>query len=629
VTIGDRPITIRATTPLEPFQRGFETALDVAGILLKEGLVQAKHSAAEVASIENFINNVRGLTSSSAVGVGVAQRAIEAAVLLAPRYNRAVLALMADIVRGFAGKGGLQGKMARDAFVKTTVGFMAAYVGIAKAMGQKPIVNPLDTNFMTVEVAGQRIGPGPKILSHLRFLSGLMAFPDSIDELTVRHPVFRYMRGQLAVTGSSAIDLLTGRDYIGQKTREGYFQIGETMLKNFMIPIWLESVIFEGGSIGAKVTRGITDFVGARSRPVYLDERMDDLVMAESINKRGQPVAPGSPEQVKKFEDLLPQAKIAFKNQEEIIEIRDQYKKGTDWELLEEVKDRAFGTQQRRDEALIDVRMSGRDWRASLIDAAIESSARADVLILLGIIETKGPKNDNEKALQEYYNLQETFVDEALNKYDVQGFSDARLDFLQEKTEEQRAYIIDHLHPNATELVLDFYKFRYELTKKGWWKLHESDPLYKGVKKWYDWIKNQERIDPELGRAAKIKFPVAAELVKKIDRNVAARQRELIQGDIDLDVNLALFYDRVPKTAEAKAKVLLAGRRFSELQFLTKGPDGDRLSLLEIQQLRQAGFDNLVEIVSAPEIFKFGRDPYGLWEQAFEILNAMETLEAT
>jgi hypothetical protein len=90
----------RFTAPLTPFQRGFETSLDVSGVLMREALVTPGMGTKEVIAVEGFINHMRGLSSSAAIGVSRRQQLIESAVLLAPRYRRAMFSLFADAIRG-------------------------------------------------------------------------------------------------------------------------------------------------------------------------------------------------------------------------------------------------------------------------------------------------------------------------------------------------------------------------------------------------------------------------------------------------------------------------------------------------------------------------------------------------
>jgi hypothetical protein len=270
--------------------------------------------------------------------------------------------------------------------------------------------------------------------------------------------------------------------------------------------------------------------------------------------------------------------------------------------------------------------IDGETWGFELYKAAIESSARADVLILLGNIETKGPKNDNEKALQDYYELQEGFRNPRTNQFDSERWHEERIIYLVGLTEEQRTFVIENLHPNATRMVKDFYKLQEELGEIGWFKLHEQEPLYKEIKVWYDFIKGQEKIGYLPGKDAKLKFPNAAELVKKIDGMVRARRTGIVLGNPDIDAALFLFEGRVPRTAEGKAAALRTYPEVDDRMVLTRGPTGPQLTVADLGWLSERGLTSLVSIADVPEGLA-SQDPWNLREQALEIIKAQEELE--
>ena len=248
---------------LEPFMRGFETSLDVAGIELKEAYRHLATTPARNAEIDAFINEFRGLMNTQRIGISSTQRQLERAIILAPQYNRAIGALLTDIFRG-----NLRGELARRAMTKGVTAIMAMTVAVSYALGESEDeivdhLNPLSPNFMTWEIAGQRVGPGSKVRS-LLFTFGKMT---KNPEDSAYH-AGRFLRGNFAPFLGTSVDLITGKDYIGDPTRDGLLSVTKTVLGENLLPIWVQSVAFEGGDASARLTRAMAEFMGARGYPI-------------------------------------------------------------------------------------------------------------------------------------------------------------------------------------------------------------------------------------------------------------------------------------------------------------------------------------------------------------------------
>lgn len=248
---------------LAPFQRGYETALDTAGIYMAEAYEHLAVTAARRADVDAFINEFRGLMSTKRIGVTGLQRQLESCAVLAPQYNRAIAVLMTDLARG-----GLRGRLAREAVTKGTVAIMAMSMAVSYAMGdtEEEMVdrlNPLSPNFMTWDLAGQRVGPGSKVRSLLFTLGKMIKSPDD----TAYHAA-RFLRGNFAPVLGTSIDLITGKDYVGDPTRDGLLSLSRTVIGENLLPIWVQSVAFEGGDLKGRLVRALAEFGGARGYPI-------------------------------------------------------------------------------------------------------------------------------------------------------------------------------------------------------------------------------------------------------------------------------------------------------------------------------------------------------------------------
>ena len=264
---------------LGPFQRAFEGAMDVAGIEMMKSLEHLGTTAARRSDIAQFINKFRGITSSSRLGVSAGQRQLERAALLAPNYNRAVAAILFDAVHG-----GLSGSLARKALARgvTAVVAMGAATSIAIAVSKgedidKAIIthmNPASPKFMTWQIMGQNIGPGTKLRSVINLVSKSVRDPANLTNRAmgfgeldyIRNPVINFARAQTSPVISTGWDIFSGADYIGEPTDEGLISFTRTVGENFM-PIWIQSVALEGGTVGGRAARGVGEFAGLRAYP--------------------------------------------------------------------------------------------------------------------------------------------------------------------------------------------------------------------------------------------------------------------------------------------------------------------------------------------------------------------------
>lgn len=296
---------------LQPFQRAFEASLDVAGVELREALDYMCTTPERQAGVEQFINEFRGLTSSARIGVSVAERQRETAGVLAPRYNRAIAALLFDVFRGT-----VRGGLARKSLAKGVAALVALSVVISYAMGEdtEEVVdhlNPRSPMFMTWQIAGQKVGPGSKVRSVIRLFGRSSKEPEKLLELSMDNPGLQWIRGNFSPMISTGYDLLTGRDYIGDPTRDGMLSFSETVAENFM-PIWTQTYLLEGGTLGERGIRGAAEFLGMRGYPDPWG-KLADMREAEATSRHN-----------KSYEDLNRLQQKEINEVPEIKELQEQ-----------------------------------------------------------------------------------------------------------------------------------------------------------------------------------------------------------------------------------------------------------------------------------------------------------------
>ena len=145
---------------------------------MAEALEHLAKTPAEMAEVDQFINEFRGLTSSAKLGVSPNWRAAETATLLAPRYNRAIAALLVDAGKGAAsfGQSGIRNRLAIQGLIKGVAALSAVALAISWMRGEdwdeiKEHFDPLSPKFFTWNIAGQNIGPGSKVRSVVKLVA--------------------------------------------------------------------------------------------------------------------------------------------------------------------------------------------------------------------------------------------------------------------------------------------------------------------------------------------------------------------------------------------------------------------------------------------------------------------------
>jgi len=266
---------------VRPFARGFEGIMDVAAVEMAKSFDHLGTTAARREDLAQFINKFRGVTSSARLGVGTKTRQLESLATLAPNYNRAIAALLFDLFHG-----GLSGSLARRSLIQSTGAIALAGLGFSFARGESweealEHLDPRSRKFMTWKIANQNIGPGSKMRSVLKLIADSAENPERLkwhpwgDYEYMRNPIIRFGRGLSGPSISLGWDLLTGKDFIGDPTRDGVLQMTETVAKRFMY-LWAHTILFEGGTPVDRLTRGTTEFLGGRAYPTSPSERREE-----------------------------------------------------------------------------------------------------------------------------------------------------------------------------------------------------------------------------------------------------------------------------------------------------------------------------------------------------------------
>ena len=140
---------------------------------------------AELRGLARTIDRMTGVMSTEALAIGRAQQDFENAfVFFAPRYTRAGMSYVADVM-----KGGLTGAQARKSLGSLMAGGMSMYYGITTVLGQQPNLDPTSAKFLTVKIGDDFVGIGGILYSLARFGSNVLATAADEEERGLLSPL--------------------------------------------------------------------------------------------------------------------------------------------------------------------------------------------------------------------------------------------------------------------------------------------------------------------------------------------------------------------------------------------------------------------------------------------------------
>ena len=252
------------------FERSFNSFGDVIRTETWKAMrdTAAKSGDEGLSELGQFIRNSTGAFNSAGMGITASQQSIERGWLFfSPRYTRASLALIADVFQG-----GLAGNQARKSMAAMLAVGIGMNYAVSEAMGQKPNIDPSKPNFMTVEIAGQNVGPGSFFMSFLRLHAKILKKAgedpmDLRDPNTENNPILRWIRGRSSPVSGLAWDTAVRSDFLGNKL-ETPLAWGKHIGTQAM-PFAVEAALMtDGSSVAGRLTGLGAESGGARVIPV-------------------------------------------------------------------------------------------------------------------------------------------------------------------------------------------------------------------------------------------------------------------------------------------------------------------------------------------------------------------------
>ena len=245
-----------------------------------KGLPEAAQKE-QLRDLAQSLDRMTGVMSPQKAGISITQQQVESAwIFFAPRYTRAGLAFMGDMIRA-----GATGAQARKALGGLLVGGLTVYTGMASVLGQEPNFDPTSSKFMTLKVGGSHMGVGGIYYATMRLIANMsvtaMEDPGRLSPLNLSrtdNPYYKYLYSRTApLTGLITGLAIEQKDYFGAP----FESAGDyaAFMADKVIPIAMQSAMpwdrkpwmdaaFEPAKLGA-------EFVGMRAFPESAWEARD------------------------------------------------------------------------------------------------------------------------------------------------------------------------------------------------------------------------------------------------------------------------------------------------------------------------------------------------------------------
>lgn len=190
------------------------------------------------------IDRMTGVMSTEALGIKRGQVDFENAfVFFAPRYTRASLSYVADIM-----KGGIAGAEARKGLGALMAAGASFYYGVTTALGQRPDFNINSPTFMTVKIGNDHLGVGGMLYSLARLQANIIgtAIENPVDFTTLSrfdNPFIKFMYSRSSALTGLVGNIVEQKNYFGEPL-EDIGSWGKFMAEK-ALPIAMQRAILE------------------------------------------------------------------------------------------------------------------------------------------------------------------------------------------------------------------------------------------------------------------------------------------------------------------------------------------------------------------------------------------------
>ena len=257
--------------------RLLEKSIEDGGRGLLKGSDQWKQAEQAIwYEFNDTLAKMTGTMSMANMGISPTGQQVAGSMLMfAPRYRLATISFMTK-----AFSGGMEGEIARGVLGNMMASGLLFYTTLAHKLNQTPKLDPRKGDFLTIRIGDSNVGFGSAFVSLARF--GVNIVSDSIEKpgetldprkiMERDNPMGRFLRGQTAPLVSMNWDFWSGRDFMGDPTRETIPDL-VGMGGNQLLPFFLQNVFDsprKGMQLRDRVMNMGSEFMGLRAFPTSL-----------------------------------------------------------------------------------------------------------------------------------------------------------------------------------------------------------------------------------------------------------------------------------------------------------------------------------------------------------------------
>ena len=401
----------------------YESMRDTA---LRSGRAKGLSDDKILEQLTETVGKMTGVSGKARLGIDTSRNNVERALMFAPGYLRASVGLVID-----AAQGGLRGELARRSLAKLLGAGTLFYYGWATALGQEPKLDPRKSDFLTVDIAGQRVGFGSMWVSMARTVAGIygQVERDVRDEQYTGEKIVsidpdksilaRFTRTKASPIMGLAWDVIRGRSPMGEPVGNPIEQplefIGD--VPRYLAPFWAQSLLPDDNPITGDENKGVlipTELAGFRAFPtnIFSQRRTRREELAQGAFEKSwqdlnglQKKALAADETLKMFDSQISSFQLERgddldKKTAEFFAKQDEYRSDYD------------GKIRKADELWSDGGISGYEWRQKIINAGRDKRTLFN--------ELNGPRSNYVEVIAALSNNRETrtsAVDIAYDEY--------------------------------------------------------------------------------------------------------------------------------------------------------------------------------------------------------------------
>ena len=539
------------------------------------------------------LNAIHGTLDPAIAGIKQHQRVFESAVLMyASLYRRSALALVNNM---FSSQ-----RVRRGPALTAASGMAASAASLAyliKEMGYNDdVFNPGTPDFMAIKIGPVRIGLGTPYYTMMRIGADIANQMMEGDYEGFGTPSFtdntflRWMRSQTAPTTSLGIDLLVGKDFVGDPLRDtnGGWEVRKIGDRTAwaLAPFWIQTM----ADSESHYTAGIAEIFGFRTSPVSPFGRLqaakqialETSIHREVVDWRMTQYRKGLPVNIEAAPIVLINRMISrspdlLMLQREAKEHTQRY--GTDYRKKQDTFITSIkNSRTEADEALKGVaadfdagNITGRDFQNKIRIIEAEMRGRntqlatdfEDVIARFDEQRTKRQENEFDMfyldLVYDQYRIQVTNnpdLHDAHGNFRVDEYVKLQSHFRKKYGEEAWKYIKERIDSGrmlpgsvrklqvARDLLSDY------------WNLHETKW---GKKSWQADLVNNYRM--QRTQEGKDRYEAKNPIIIQLNKDLGVWQKDLRMQNSAIDVALALYYDYSPLTLAGQAAIAYRQQR--------------------------------------------------------------------